>query len=119
MEIPTCKNGLKMKYESSWYEETQTRFRVRFICPLKKPFCEHKTSKKGCTRTFQTRKPFPGEVQQHSADFKKNYPKRQAVERINAFLQNLGFENPKCYTMNAIENMVGLALLGKSLKSFL
>ena len=119
IEIPTCKNGLKMKFDSCWYEDRQDRFRVRFICPIKKPFCKHKTGKKGCTRTLQLRKPFSGEVQQHSPDFKKNYSKRQAVERINAFLQNLGFENPKCYSMDAIENMVGFALLGKSLKSFL
>jgi len=42
--------------------------------------------RKGCTRTFQVRKPFPGEVQQHSPTFQKLYPKRQAVERVNAFL---------------------------------
>jgi hypothetical protein len=47
------------------------------------------------------------------------YPKRQAVERVNAFLQHLGWENPKCYSMKAVENIVGFALLGKSLKSFI
>ncbi len=112
IEIPTCKKDLKMKFDSLWYEEKQKRFRVRFICPIPKPFCELKTAKKGCTRTFQVRKPFPGEVQQHSPTFKEKYPLRQSVERVNAFLQNLGWENPKCYSMKAIENIVGFALLG-------
>lgn len=119
IEIPTCKQGLKMKFDSMWNEEKQDRFRVRFVCPLSKPFCEHKTSKKGCTRTLQARKPFPGEAYQYSPTFKKLYPKRQAVERVNAFIQNLGWENPKCFSMNAIENIVGFALLGKSIKAFL
>ena len=119
LEIPTCLNGLKMKFNSCWHEEKQDRFRVRFSCPVSKQECKFRKNKKGCNRYFQVRKPFPGEVQQHSPDFKNNYPKRQAVERINAFLQNLGLENPKCYAMNAIENIVGFALLGKSLKSFL
>jgi len=119
-QIPTCKNELKMKFDSMWHEEKQDRFRVRFKCPLPKPFCNLKTSdKKGCTRTFQVRKPYPGEVQQHSPTFQKMYPKRQAVERVNAFLQHLGWENPKCYSMKAVENIVGFALLGKSLKSFI
>jgi len=119
IEIPTCKNELKMKYNSCWFEEKQKRFRVRFVCPIKKPFCKHKTAKKGCTKTVQVRKPFPGEVQQNSPSFQKLYPKRQSVERINAFLQLLGWENPKCYSMKAIENIVGFALLGKSMKMLL
>ena len=116
IEIPICKNELKMKFDSLWYEDKQKRFRVRFKCPLSKPFCEYGTSKKGCTRTFQVRKPFPGEVQQNSPTFRKMYPKRQAVERVNAFLQLLGRENPKCYSMKGIENIVGFALLGKSMR---
>jgi len=119
IEMPTCKNELKMKFDSCWHEEKQDRFRVRFICPIKKPFCKHKTGKKGCTRTFQIREPFPGEVQQSSPTFQKSYPKRQSVERVNAFLQNVGLERPKAYSMKAIENIIGIALLGKSLKSFL
>lgn len=118
IEIPTCKNELKMKFNSCWYEEKQDRFRVKFVCPVPKNKCEHRKTKYGCSKYFQVRKPFPGEVQQHSPDFKNKYPKRQAVERVNAFLQNLGWENPKCYSMNAIENIVGIALLGKSLKHF-
>jgi hypothetical protein len=89
------------------------------MCPKHKPFCNLKTSEKGCTRTFQVRKPYPGEVQQYSPTFQKLYPKRQAVERVNAFLQHLGWENPKCYSVKAVENIVGFALLGKSLKSLL
>lgn len=120
IKIPICKNKLKMKFDSLWHEEKQDRFRVRFKCPIPKSFCDLKTSaKKGCTKTFQVRKPFPGEIQQYSPTFKKLYPKRQSVERVNAFLQNLGWESPKCYSMKAIENIVGFALLGKSLKSFL
>ncbi len=119
IEIPICKQGLKMKFDSMWHEEKQDRFRVRFVCPLSKPFCEYKTSKKGCTKTFQARKPFPGEALQCSPTFKKLYPKRQAVERVNAYIQKLGWESPKCFSMNAIENIVGFALPGKSLKAFL
>jgi Transposase domain (DUF772)/Transposase DDE domain len=119
LRIPTCLKGLKMKYHSNWYDEKQDRFRVKFACPIKKEHCEYRKVKYGCTKYFQIRKPFPGEVQQHSPIFKKTYPKRQSVERVNAFIQNLGWENPKCYSMKAIENIVGLALLGKSLKTFI
>jgi len=119
IEIPTCQNEIKMKYHSSWYEEKQDRFRVKFVCPIPKQACEHRNTKYGCNKYFQVRKPFLGEVQQHSQTFKEAYPLRQSVERVNAFLQNLGWENPKCYSMKAIENIIGLALLGKSLKSFL
>ena len=119
IEIPNCSKELKMKYHSSWYEEKQDRFRVKFACPIQKQECEHKKTKHGCTKYFQVRKPFPGEVQQHSPTFKETYPKRQSVERVNAFLQILGWENPKCFSMKAIENIVGFALLGKSLKTFI
>lgn len=119
IEIPVCKNELKMKFDCCWHEDKQNRFRVRFICPLAKPFCKHKTCKKGCTKTFQSREPYPGEAQQHSPTFQKLYPKRQSVERVNAFLQILGWENPKCYSMKAIENIVGFALLGKAMKKLL
>jgi len=119
IEIPTCVKELKMKYHSSWYEEKQDRFRVKFACPIPKQDCDHRKTKYGCTKYFQVRKPFPGEVQQHSPTFKEAYPKRQSVERVNAFLQNLGWENPKCYSMKAIENIIGFALLGKTLKTFL
>jgi len=119
IEIPTCLKELKMKYHSSWYEEKQDRFRVKFACPISKQACEHRNTKHGCTKYFQVRKPFPGEVQQYSPKFKETYPKRQSVERVNAFLQNLGWENPKCFSMKAIENIIGLALLGKTLKTFL
>ena len=64
-------------------------------------------------------KPYLGEASQYSPTFKKLYPKRQAVERVNAFIQNLGWENLKCYSMKAIENIIGFALLGKTLKTFL
>lgn len=118
VEIPTCKKGIKMKYHSSWYEEKQNRFRVKFVCPNTQEKCEFR-KKNGCYRYFQVRKPYPGEVQQHSADFKKIYPQRQSVERVNGFLQNLGMENPNCYSKTAIENIIGFALLGKALKTFL
>jgi hypothetical protein len=94
-------------------------FFIKFTCPIPKQDCEHRNTKYRCTRYFQVREPFSGEVQQHSPTFKETYPKRQSVERVNAFLQNLGWENPKCYSMKAIENIIGFALLGKSLKSFL
>ena len=58
-------------------------------------------------------------IPQHSPIFKETYPLRQSAERVNAFLQLLGWENPKCYSMKAIENIIGFALLGKSLKTFL
>jgi hypothetical protein len=119
IQIPTCLNELKMKFHSSWHEEKQDRFRVKFVCPTPKQKCEYRKTKYGCTKYFQVRKPYPGEVQQHSSTFKETYPKRQAVERVNAFIQNLGWENPKCYSMKAIENIIGFALLGKSLKTFL
>jgi hypothetical protein len=119
VEIPTCANEQKMKYHSSWYEEKQDRFRVKFICPIPKENCEYRKTKYGCTKYFQVRKPFSGEVQQHSPTFKETYPLRQSVERVNAFLQNLGWENPKCYSMKSIENILGFALLGKSLKTFI
>ena len=64
-------------------------------------------------------KPYLGEASQYSPTFKKLYPKRQAVERVNAFIQNLGWENPKCYSKKEIENIIGFALLGKTLKTFL
>jgi len=118
-EIPNCEKGKKMKYHSNWYEEKQNRFRVKFVCPAPKEECEHRKTKYGCTKYFQVRKPYPGEVQQHSPGFKTKYRLRQSVERVNGFLQNLGMENPNCYTKKAIENIVGFALLGKSLKSFL
>lgn len=119
IEIPTCVKELKMKYHSCWHEEKQDRFRVKFACPIPKKSCEHRKTNYGCTKYLQVRKPFAGEVQQHSPTFKETYPLRQSVERVNAFLQNLGLENPKCYSMKAIENIIGFALLGKSLKTFL
>ena len=119
LTIPLCKMNIKMKYHSSWYEEKQDRFRVKFACPIPKQECEHRKTKYGCTKYYQVRKPFPGEVLQHSPIFKETYPLRQSVERVNAFLQLLGWENPKCYSMKAIENIIGFALLGKSLKTFL
>lgn len=118
IEIPTCKKEFKMKYHSSWYEEKQNRFRVKFSCPNQKEECKHRKTKKGCTKYIQTRKPFKGEVNQHSQAFMNTYPKRQSVERVNAFLQNLGWENPKLYSIKAIENLIGFALLAKTLKSF-
>ena len=90
IEIPTCLKELKMKYHSSWYEEKQDRFRIKFACPITKQDCEHRNTKYGCTKYFQVRKSFPGEVQQHSPTFKDTCPQRQSVERVNAFLQNLG-----------------------------
>ena len=119
IKIPTCLKQLKMKYHSSWYEEKQERCRVKFVCPVKKENCEYRKTKHGCSKYFQTRKPFPGEVLQHSPIFKDTYPRRQAVERQNAFLQILGWENPKCFSRKAIESIIGFALLGKALKTFL
>lgn len=119
VKTPTCKKGLRMQYNSSWYEEKQRRFRVKFSCPAKKEACEYKKTKYGCTKYFQVRKPYSGEVQQNSKAFKKIYPLRQSVERVNAYLQNLGWENPKCYSKKAIGNILGFALLGKSLKSLI
>jgi len=116
-KIPICKNNLKMKYNGSWFDEKQNRFRIKFSCPIKNKKCKFKKSKYGCSKYFQIRKPFPGEVMQHSQTFQNTYPKRQSVERVNAFLQNLGWENPKLYSMKSIENLIGFALIGKVLKS--
>jgi len=118
-DIPLCTMGHKMQYHSSWYEEKQDRFRVKFICPEPNEDCEKHRNNKTCYKYLQTREPYPGEVQQLSANFKKQYPLRQSVERVNAFIQNLGMESPRCYTKRAIENIVGFALLGKILKLFL
>lgn len=117
--IPICKNEFKMKYHSSWYEEKQDRFRVKFICPKPDENCKIHQKKKSCYKYLQIRKLYQGEVQQFSIDFKKKYPLRQSVERVNAFIQNLGMENPRCFTKRAIENIVGFALLGKTLRLFL
>jgi hypothetical protein len=114
-KIPVCKNDYKMKYHSSWFEKNQQRFRVKFVCPLKKN-CQLRNTKNGCTKYLQVRKPYKGEVQQMSAEFQKIYPKRQSVERVNAYLQNLRWENPKNFFINGIENIIGFALLGKALK---
>lgn len=118
-DIPICTKGLKMQYHSSWYEDKQDRFRVKFVCPEPNEDCEKHRNRKTCYKYLQVREPYHGEVQQFSAQFKKHYPLRQSVERVNAFIQNLGMENPRCYTKRAIENIVGLALLGKTLKLFL
>ena len=112
-QTPICRQGHKMKYHSSWFEQEQQRFRIRFVCPHKHP-CAH--AKKRCLRYWQTRKPYPGEVNQMSTTFKATYPKRQSVERVNAYLQNLRWETPRSFLMNGIENIIGLALLGKALK---
>jgi len=72
IEIPTCVKELKMKYHSSWYEEKQDRFRVKFICPEPNEDCEKHRNNKACYKYLQTREPYPGEVQQLSANFKKH-----------------------------------------------
>lgn len=51
-----------------------------------------------------------------SLEFKNLYPKRQSVERVNGYLQNLRWENPKNSYINGIENIIGFALLEKVLK---
>jgi len=112
-KIPVCQNNLKMKYHSSWFEEKQKRFRIKFVCPLKGK-CDK--SKKTCYKYLQVRKPYKGEVNQMSPEFKSFYLKRQSVERVNAYLQNLHWENPKNFFFNGIENIIGFALLGKALK---
>jgi hypothetical protein len=112
-QIPVCKNNLKMKYHSNWFEEKQKRFRVKFVCPMKDK-CDK--SEKTCYKYLQVRKPYNGEVNQMSPEFKSFYPKRQFVERVNAYLQNLRWENPKNFFINGIENIIGFALLGKALK---
>jgi hypothetical protein len=114
-KIPICKNDCNMKYHSSWFEKKEQRFRVKFICPLKDK-CKFAKTKNGCFKYLQIKKPFNGEAQQISPEFKKLYPKRQSVERVNAYLQNLRWENPKNYFINGIENIIGFALLGKALK---
>ena len=90
IKTPTCSKGLKMQYHSSWYEEEQKRFRVKFIYPAKNVTYEHKKAKYGCTKYFQAKKPSPEEVQQNSKTFKQTYPLRQSVERVDAYLQNFG-----------------------------
>lgn len=117
--IPICDKNLKMKYHSNWYEEKQDRFRVKFVCPVDKNKCELRRTKYGCTKYIQYRDPYPGEVKQIIKRFQDVYPKRQSVERVNAFLQNLGWENPRNYSKKSIENLIGFALLGKALMHFL
>lgn len=113
-EIPKCEADHKMKYHSNWFEKEQQRFRVKFTCPLDQK-CDKAKSKSGCYKYLQVRKPFAGEINQNSATFKKLYPKRQSVERVNAFLQTRRWENPKNFFIRGIENLIGFALLAKSL----
>lgn len=119
IKIPDCQMGLKMKYKDRWYEEKQKRFRIRFCCPQKGKECKFRKTKNGCNKYFQVREPYPGEIQQLSPAFQKLYPLRQSVERVNSYLQLLGWEKPNCFAMRSIENIIGFALLGKSLKTFL
>jgi hypothetical protein len=104
-----------MSYQGSWYEEKQDRFRVKFVCPDKSMSCPFRKSKYGCTKYFQVKKPYPGQVQPFTGKFAKLYPYRQSVERVNAFLQTVGLERPKCFSIRSIENLIGFALLGKAL----
>ncbi len=108
-------NTKKMKYRSSWFEKEQQRFRIKFVCPNKKK-CHLANTKNDCSKYLQVRKPFDGEVNQMSTELKKTYLKRQSVERVKAYLQNLRWENPKSFFIRRIENIIGFALIGKALR---
>ena len=116
---PLCSDNKKMKYNSSWHEKKQDRFRIKFACPDNPKKCKLKSAKTGCYKYLQIRKPYKGEVQQGSPDFKKKYPLRQSVERVFSYLQLLGWENPKLFSKKGVENILGFALIGKTLKSLL
>lgn len=115
LKHPVCQFGRKMRFSGSWEDTTQNRFRVKFDCPRKKKPCPFRETKYGCTVYFQTLQPRPGEVSQFSKGYRNIYPLRQSVERVNAFLQSVDLETPKMFGKNAIENMIGFALLGKTL----
>jgi len=117
LQTPICEAGIKMSCGGSWYEEMQDRYRVKFVCPNKSKACPFRKSKHGCSKYFQVRKPYPGQIQPFTEKFGKLYPYRQSVERVNAFLQNIGLERPKCFSKRSIENLIGLALLGKALQN--
>jgi hypothetical protein len=115
--VPYCEAELKMSYQGSWYEEKQDRFRVKFVCPDKSKSCEFRKTKYGCTKYFQVKESYPGQVQPFTDKFAKLYSYRQSVERVNAFLQTVGLERPKCFSIRSIENLIGFALLGKALQN--
>jgi hypothetical protein len=115
IEKPVCAKELPMRYQGTWKDEDKGCFRVKFGCPAKKAPCPHRKTKYGCTRYFQVREPYPGEVPRLSKTFRRHYPKRQAVERVNGTLQMVGLESPGCFSMRGIENMLGFALIGRAL----
>lgn len=112
---PLCKAGLATIYTGSWYDKNTRRIRYKFRCPNLKSECIHRKSAYGCTKYLQISDPIKGEIKPFQPQYSKLYSKRQSVERVNAYLTNVGFDFPKHFAMKSIENLLGFALLAKSL----
>ncbi|MCX7921013.1 MAG: transposase [Clostridia bacterium] len=112
---PLCKANLKMRINGSWYDPKTYRLRYKFRCPNQAQDCTYRKSLYGCTKYLQVSDPVPGKIQPFQLLFNRLYYKRQSVERVNAYLANVGFDSPKHFTKTAIQNLIGFALLAKSL----
>jgi hypothetical protein len=115
---PICDSHLKMKSDGSWYVRERSCLRFKFVCPNNKLECEYRKSDYGCTKTLQIVDPVPGKIELFESQYDKLYPKRQSVERVNAYLSNIGFDVPNHYAMKSIQNLVGFALLAKALSKY-
>jgi len=112
---PLCKAGLAMVFKGTWYDQKTRRQRCKFRCPNLKLECEHKKSDYGCTKYLQISDPINGEIAPFQPQYSKLYSKRQSVERVNAYLTKVGVDFPNHFAIRSIENLIGFALLAKSL----
>jgi hypothetical protein len=115
---PLCKAGRNMMFAGSWYEQKHRRLRYKFRCPHLTSDCKHKKSSYGCSQYLQITDPIKGEIKPFQPKYSKLYPKRQSVERVNAYLTNVGVDFPKHFAMKSIENLLGFALLANSLSKY-
>lgn len=115
---PLCKAGMAMIFKGSWYERRARAQRYKFRCPDLKEDCKHRKSAYGCTKYLQITDPIKGEIKPFQPKYSKLYPKRQSVERVNAYLTNVGVDFPKHFAMKSIENLLGFALLANSLSKY-
>lgn len=112
---PLCKAGLKMKFQGSWYDKKANCQRHRFACSHKSMECGFRKGYLGCSRYLQDSDPIPGKIECFSSAFERIYPKRQAVERVNAYLTRIGFDVPNHFSKASITNLIGFAFLAKAL----
>jgi hypothetical protein len=112
---PLCKAGWAMVFKGTWYEKRARAQRYKFRCPILKADCENRKSAYGCTKYLQITDPIKGEIKSFQPKYAKLYSKRQSVERVNAYLTVAGVDFPKHFAMKSIKNLLGFALLAKSL----